>query len=327
MSDHFARPTPYSQFCFFKSLSLSLYEYDWYNFVECWQAMVAENAPIPVLRLNLAPFFGNSKRLLPVFDRYMALATVDPDFLSTMTTVVMSTPLLIKVQAILRSNSLFSVYVDALKLDNQSASHAEVMRCVQDFLAQLPAPICLRVQRAFAEAEASDSMGLSNTTLDMAFELLHSDTQLYIDFLKTLQLNQTRNMPWHTVVSKIKTLVLAKKPYTWNDVDRFLQQLHWGHFQQQYYYSGATAAMAYNEESSSSGGALMEDDDELVMERVEGVDYVIDKLDDMELGTELESTPQGSHQKHFPPPGITQAAEDSPSALGVADFSEMSISE
>jgi len=76
-----------------------------------------------------------------------------------MTTVVMSTPLLIKVQAIFRSNSLFSVYVDALKLDNQSASHAEVMRCVQDFLAQLPAPTRLRVQRAFAEAEASDSMG------------------------------------------------------------------------------------------------------------------------------------------------------------------------
>ena len=76
MSDHLVRPTPYSQYCFFKSLSLSLYEYDWYNFVECWQAMVAENAPIPVLHENVVPFFCNSKRLLPVFHRYLTLATL-----------------------------------------------------------------------------------------------------------------------------------------------------------------------------------------------------------------------------------------------------------
>ena len=76
-----------------------------------------------------------------------------------MTTVVMSTPLLIKVQTILKSNPLFTAYVDALKLDNQSASHTDVMRSVQAFLAQLPAPTQLRIQRAFAEAEASDSMG------------------------------------------------------------------------------------------------------------------------------------------------------------------------
>jgi hypothetical protein len=75
MSDHFNRPTPYSQFCFFKSLSLSLYEYDWYNFVESWQAMVAVNAPIPEFSYNLVPFFGNAQRLMPVFNQYMNLAT------------------------------------------------------------------------------------------------------------------------------------------------------------------------------------------------------------------------------------------------------------
>lgn len=176
-------------------------------------------------------------------------------------------------------------------------------------------------------------LGLSNTTLDTAFELLHSDTQLYVDFLKTLQLNQTRNMPWHTVVSKIKTLILAKKPYIWNDIDRFLQQLHWGHFQQQYHYSGATAATAYNEGGSSNNSSSdrqpVDDDDDMVMEKVEGVDYVIDKLDDLELRTELaiESTSsQSSHQKHHPSEAL-QGAEDSPSTLEVADFSKLTISE
>jgi hypothetical protein len=68
------KPTPYNQFCFFKSLSYSLFEYDWLNMVESWQAMVAVNAPIPEFSYNITPFFANAPRLLPVFHRYMALA-------------------------------------------------------------------------------------------------------------------------------------------------------------------------------------------------------------------------------------------------------------
>ncbi|KAG0263811.1 hypothetical protein BG011_008011 [Mortierella polycephala] len=228
-----AVPTPYSQFSFFKSLSFSLYEYDWYNFMEQWQAMVAVNAPIPELSHNLEPFFTNAKRLLPVFHRYMGHVRKDPEFLNTLTTVLMSTPLLIKVQEILRSQILFSKYVAALKMDNPSASHNQVMQAIQTFLAELPNPTRLAVQRAFIEAEASDSMGLSSSTLETAFHILHSDTQLYIDVLTTMQLNQTRNMPWEIVVSKVKTLVNAKKPYAWVGMDQFLKHLHWGHYQEQ----------------------------------------------------------------------------------------------
>lgn len=68
------KPTPYSQFGFFKSLSYSLFEYDWINMVESWQAMVAVNAPIPEFSYNITPFFANAPRLLPAFNRYMALA-------------------------------------------------------------------------------------------------------------------------------------------------------------------------------------------------------------------------------------------------------------
>lgn len=82
-----------------------------------------------------------------------------PDFLNTLTTVLMSTPLLIKVQALLRSPTLFSNYVVALQMDNPSASHTQVMQSLQTFLNQLPATTRLEIQRVFAEAEASDSMG------------------------------------------------------------------------------------------------------------------------------------------------------------------------
>lgn len=76
-----------------------------------------------------------------------------------MTTVLMSTPLLIKVQHILQSTDLFSAYVVALKLDKTSASHTEVMQSLQTFLSGLPEPTRLEILRVFAEEEASDSMG------------------------------------------------------------------------------------------------------------------------------------------------------------------------
>lgn len=79
----------------------------------------------------------------------------------TLTTVLMSTPLLIKVQYILQSNELFSQYMVALKLDNPSASHTQVMQSLQTFLASLPKNKRLQVEKVFAEEEASDSMGMA----------------------------------------------------------------------------------------------------------------------------------------------------------------------
>lgn len=73
----------------------------------------------------------------------------------------------------------------------------------------------------------------------------------------------------------------------------------------------------------------MDDDDEMIMEKVEGVDYVIDKMDALELesGLVIESTSsQSSHQKHHPSEAL-QGAEDSPSTLDVGDFSKLTISE
>ncbi|KAF9921930.1 hypothetical protein FBU30_008007 [Linnemannia zychae] len=270
-------PTPFSQFCLFKSLSFSLHEYDWYNFVEQWQSMVNVNAPIPEFTHNLVPFFSNARRLVPVFHRYMGVARQHPEFLSTLTTVLMSTPLLIKVQTLLRSPTLFMNYVVALQMDNLSASHTQVMQSLQNFLNQLPAPTRLEIQRVFAEAEASDSMGLSSSTLEIAYRILHSDTQLYIDVLTTLQLNQTRNMPWDTVVSKIKTIVNAKKPYTWTSMDQFLKHLHWGYYHEQYSYS--------NDAEAHGSGFDQEDyyESDDIVEKIEGVDYHPDEQDEQEL--------------------------------------------
>ncbi|KAF9193737.1 hypothetical protein BGZ51_002401 [Haplosporangium sp. Z 767] len=290
-----AVPTPFSQLNFFKSLSFSLSEYDWYNFMEQWQAMVAVNAPIPEFSHNLEPFFTNAKRLLPVFHRYMGHVRKDPEFLNTLTTVLMSTPLLIKVQDILRSQTLFSKYVAALKMDNLSASHNQVMQAIQTFLAELPDPTRLALQRAFIEAEASDSMGnflgmmvmvmhsndngddddgLSSSTLETAFHILHSDTQLYIDVLTTMQLNQTRNMPWETVVSKIKTLVNAKKPYAWVGMDQFLKHLHSGHYQeQQGYYDAYGDEGDYAEYEYEYRNEYEYGDDSSTIRKVDNVNY------------------------------------------------------
>ncbi|KAF9115606.1 hypothetical protein BGX27_007185 [Mortierella sp. AM989] len=240
--------------------------------------MVAVNAPIPEFTYNLAAFFSNAKKLLPVFHRYMGFARQDPEFLNTLTNVLMSTPLMIRVQNILHSPTLFTNYLAALKLDNPSASHTQVMQSIQSFLSTLPASTRLQVQKAFAETEASDSMGLSTSTLETAFQLLHLDTQLYIDFLTTLQLNQTRNMPWNTVVSKIRTIVNAKKPYAWPGMNQFLNNLHWGHYQEQYGYSSEAG---YGEAYYDDYGEHENDD---IVERVEGVDYHLDEQDDHEIG-------------------------------------------
>lgn len=96
-------------------------------------------------------------------------------------------------------------------------------------------------------------------------QLLHLDTQLYIDILSTLQLNQTENLPWDAVVSKIKTLVQAKKPNAWAGIDEFLKSLHSAH----------NASPAFEDD-------LNDDDD--VLEMIEGVDYLTDEMDEQELG-------------------------------------------
>ncbi|KAG0209045.1 hypothetical protein BGX33_005869 [Mortierella sp. NVP41] len=322
-------PTPYSQFCLFKSLSFSLHEYDWYNFVEQWQSMVAVNAPLPEFTYNLVPFFSNARRLVPVFQRYMGYARHQPEFLNTLTTVLMSTPLLIKVQALLRSPTLFSNYVVALQMDNPSASHTQVMQSLQNFLNQLPASTRLEIQRVFAEAEASDSMGLSSSTLEIAYRILHSDTQLYIDVLTTLQLNQTRNMPWDTVVSKIKTIVNAKKSYAWTSMDQFLKHLHWGYYHEQYDYSNG--AEGYGGEYDHQGDYYESDD---IVEKVEGVDYHPDEQDERELRVFANGADVGHNSNIH-----QQSSSSSSSSTGVSnrdvspglgvldDFAKLSVSD
>ncbi|KAF9579659.1 hypothetical protein BGW38_003993 [Lunasporangiospora selenospora] len=266
------KPSTFSQFCFFKSLSYSLFEGDWSNMVESWQSMVAVNAPLPEFIANLKPFFANAPWLLPVFHRYMSFVQKDQDFLSTLTTVLLSTPLLIKVQRILQSTQLFSEYMVALQLDNPSASHTQVMHTLQTFLSRLPEPQRLEIQRVFAEEEAADSMGLTTSTLDQALQLLHSDTQLYIDILSTLQLNQIENLPWNAVVEKIGSMVLERKPQAWSGIQLFLQGLHSQHHPESF----------ANVDEDEFGG------DE-VLEKVEGIDY----YRDVNAEKEFETYPEG----------------------------------
>ncbi|KAF9384818.1 hypothetical protein CPC16_008264 [Podila verticillata] len=252
-------PSTYSQFTLFRELSNSLYPHDWHTFVETWHSMVAVNAPVAEFTYNLIPFFSNARKLQPVFQRYMKFAQQDANLLSTMTTVLMSTPLLDRIQGILQAPRLFQAYVVALKMDDASASHTQVMNSIQAFLATLPAHTRLAMQRVFAEAEASDSLGLTPSTQETLFNLLHGDTQLYIDVLSALQLNQSRNWAWDAVVAKVKTLVLAKKPPAWADTEQFLERLHWGGYQDYDEYSGGYVDEYdgddwYEEEANLGGG-------------------------------------------------------------------------
>ncbi|KAF9163833.1 hypothetical protein DFQ27_002982 [Actinomortierella ambigua] len=226
-------PPPVELFSSFKRLCLSLPAYDWFNFVESWNSMLQANAPWHEFSQNLQPYIA--KELIVEFQRLFEAAEHDSDAMNTLTTVMMSTLLLIKVEAILPSESVFLRYIDALKLDAPSASHSEVMQSLQTFLSSLPETTRLQVQKIFADEEASDALGLSSYTLDTALHLLHQDTQLYIDILHTLQLNQTQNLAWDVVVDKIKSLVMARKPHAWPGIDQFLQSLHWGYYQDAYY--------------------------------------------------------------------------------------------
>ncbi|KAF9431377.1 hypothetical protein BGZ76_000386 [Entomortierella beljakovae] len=302
MSDSAAsKPTPFGQFCFFKNLSYSLFEDDWINMVESWQAMVAVNAPIPEFSYNMTPFFANAPRLLTTFHRYMEFADMDQEFLPTLTNVLMSTPLLIKVQHILHSTELFSAYIVALKLDNPSASHSQVMQSLQTFLSELPEEKRLEIQRVFAEEEAHDSMGFTSYTLDTALQLLHADTQLYIDILSTLQLNQTENMPWEQIVSKIQAMVLEKKPQAWDGIDQFLQNLHW----------------TPQPQDISLDAFDAENDDDDIIEMVEGVDYYSEDDDDDE---------QDDYDQHLAV--FLQGVQEIQSGRNFAeDFSKMGVSD
>lgn len=210
-------------------------------------------------------------------------------------------------------------------MDNPSASHTQVMQSLQTFLNQLPATTRLEIQRVFAEAEASDSMGLSSSTLEIAYNVLHSDTQLYIDVLTTLQLNQTRNMPWDTVVSKIKTIVNAKKPYAWTSMDQFLKHLHWGYYNEQYNYSNS--AEDYGGEYDQ--GEYYESDD--IVEKVEGVDYIPDEQDEQELRAFAQLSLSSSSSNST---GQGVAINNSNSTRGVSpglgvleDFANLSVSD
>ncbi|KAF9972834.1 hypothetical protein BGZ73_003980 [Actinomortierella ambigua] len=226
-------PPPVELFSTFKRLCLSLPADDWFNFVESWNSMLQANAPFHEFSQNLLPYIA--KELTLEFQRLFDAAEKDSDAMNTLTTVMMSTPLLIKVETILRSESVFLRYIDALKLDAPSASHSEVMQSLQTFLSGLPEATRLQVQKIFADEEASDALGMSPYTLDTALHLLHQDTQLYIDILHTLQLNQTQNLAWDVVVEKIKSLVMARKPHAWLGIEQFLQSLHWGYYQNAYY--------------------------------------------------------------------------------------------
>ncbi|KAG0298797.1 hypothetical protein BGZ98_000065 [Dissophora globulifera] len=306
MSDNKSTPpTPYSQFCLFKNLSYSLFEDDWINMIESWQAMVTVNAPVAELSFNLTPFFANAPRLLPVFHRYMTFAEQNPEFLSTLTTVLLSTPLLIKVQQILQSTELFAGYIVALKLDDSSASHTQVMQSLQTFLSGIPDDKRLEIQRIFAEEEASDSMGLSTNALDTALQLLHADTQLYIDILSTLQLNQVENMPWDQVVKQIKGLVLAKKPQAWSGIDQFLQSLHW----------------APQHVGSASNDMDTEVEDDHVLEMIEGIDYYPDEDEETVLGAFPEGEEYDQHYAEF-----LQGVQDIQAGPSfVNDFAKMGV--
>ncbi|KAG0345879.1 hypothetical protein BG004_002871 [Podila humilis] len=298
-------PLPINQFYLFKCLKSSLFEDDWFNFVQSWTSMVEVDAPMPEFVSNLVPFFANAPRLIPVFHWYMEFVGEDPDFLQVLTTVLLSTPLLVKVQHILQSTELFSAYMVALKLDCPSASHTTVMQSLQSFLSNLPEPMRLEILRVFAEEEASDSMGLTSSTLDTALQLLHLDTQLYIDILSTLQLNQTENMPWDDVVNKIKDLVQAKKPVAWAGIDQFLKSLHSAR-DETTTTSLATASSAVIEQKDRKDKAAVADeedddinDDDNVLEMIEGVDYTTDEMEEHELGAFPEGEDYDQHYVAF----------------------------
>jgi hypothetical protein len=120
-------------------------------------------------------------------------------------------------------------------------------------------------------------------------------------------------MPWDTVVSKIRTIVNAKKPYAWTSMDQFLKHLHWGYYHEQCNYSNN--AREYGGEYVQ--GEYTESDE--IVEKVVGIDYLPAELDELELQSYTHGTGLNNH---------SNGTRGVSSRFGVLeDFAKLSISD
>ncbi|CAG8456548.1 11591_t:CDS:2 [Ambispora gerdemannii] len=222
-------PTPYEIYNFFINLRDSLPDDSDYTDLLATLFIPKEVMPTSELLQNVLPHFRRASNpgLFTTFQVIMRNAESNPTFESTFMRVCESLEVLEKVEAALLYNKkLFEAYLQALQLDNVSASHEQVMNSLQRFLNERCTPSTrLRVQKVFAEESAADELGLSNEVLETAASILNDDA-LYIRILETLQLNYRENLAWNGVVDRIKKIVLEKKPAVWVVFENFLDDFH-----------------------------------------------------------------------------------------------------
>ncbi|CAG8450903.1 8096_t:CDS:2 [Ambispora leptoticha] len=222
-------PTPYDIYNFFLSLRESLPDDSDYTELFAILSIPKDVMPTSELLQNVLPYFRRASNpgLFTTFQVIMRNAESNPAFESTFMRVCESLDVLEKIEAALLYNKgLFEAYLQALQLDNASASHQQVMDSLQRFLNERCTPSTrLRVQKVFAEEGAADELGLSNEVLATAAFILEDDA-LYIKILETLQLNYRENLAWSGVVDRIKKIVLEKKPRVWSEFEAFLDDFH-----------------------------------------------------------------------------------------------------
>lgn len=130
-----------------------------------------------------------------------------------------------------------------------------------------------------------------------------------------MQLNQIENLPWEEVVSKIKTLVVSKKPLAWSGVEQFLQSLHW--VPQQSYNTAATTSASVAEDMDG------ENDDDDILQMVEGVDYYPAEEDEEGQASFPEGEEYDQHYAAF-----LQNVQDTQAAHNFAnDFGKMAVAD
>jgi hypothetical protein len=185
--------------------------------------------------------------LKSTFCGVVATAEADENFDGMLTRILESFPLLDRVSDVLGSERLLEDYMVALKLEDPSASHQEVMKSLNDFMNTKLSPQTRdNLQRAFLETEVSAELGVSESSLYELSNILSAQPWLYNDILTKLKLSSQMNLSWDVVEIDIQQLIAGREPQLWGPVSAVLDDIQRGRGPSVDQYGAQNGTVYYN---------------------------------------------------------------------------------
>ncbi|RUO95502.1 hypothetical protein BC936DRAFT_143891 [Jimgerdemannia flammicorona] len=219
--------SPYQIYSFLSKVRRALPDES--DFTDLTSALLIPRAAMPPAELTAAvvPIFRRSSDP-SLFSRFQLMANAaqnDPNYEAMLVRILESMDVLEKMAFELRDERKFSGYLLALRMDDPNASHEEVMASLDTFMnTQLDEEGRAKVKRVFLETAVAEELGLADSTLEAAYQITGS-LQLYLGILSTLQLYTQQNWSWDNVVAHVYELVMAQRPYVWEELSAFLDDV------------------------------------------------------------------------------------------------------